>query len=112
MSNLPADTTLADLRHVLADSGEFVRQVSGVMHSATKEHGPVVMRLGITGTGRLPNYRLESLASGAPLLALDGNSHKPWPEGADFTGAANWSRRTRSLEDVRALLGEVRGLKR
>jgi hypothetical protein len=56
---LARDTKLRDVLTTLTDPDRYVSQAFGVMHRATKEHGEVVMRLGITGTGKLPNYRLE-----------------------------------------------------
>ncbi len=106
---LPADATLHDLRSSPAERVAFARKVLGVMHKA-KAHGTVVMRMGITGTGQEPNYRLED-ASGTPFLALDGANHHPWPEGSNFGDPRNWSTVTMSYEDVGNVIRSITGYK-
>ena len=108
-NSLPKNATLRDLLPTLEKPESFVRQVVGVMHEATKEHGAIVMRLGITGTGRAPNYRIERSEGGAPIMALDGANHKQWPEGENFAAAPNWSSAIMTKDEVANLLGEIRG---
>ena len=57
---LPKDATLHDVLPSLEKPESFVRQVVGVLHEATKEHGNVVMRLGVTGTGAKPRTIVSS----------------------------------------------------
>lgn len=106
---LPPDSTLLSVRSGLADAEDFVRQVFGVMHDVQRHGGSVTMRLGITGKGRLPNYRLERASDGAVIDAIDGNTHRSWPEGAQFYGEKNWSSIVMTTEEVRSLVGEIRG---
>ena len=101
----------ATLRHIitLLDKPEtFVRQVVGVMHQAAKECGEVVMRLGITGTGQAPNYRIEHAEDGSPIVAINGANHKAWADGENFSAAPNWSTAVMTKEEVANLLGEIR----
>lgn len=107
---LPTDATLQDLRSTPAETVAFARKVLGVMHTARRDHGTVVMRMGVTGTGQQPNYRLED-ASGSPLLAIDGANHQPWPEGARFEGPENWSKATMSYEAVENVIASITGYK-
>lgn len=108
-NSLPKNATLRDILPSLNKPESYVRQVVGVMHDATKEHGQIVMRLGVTGTGRIPNYRIERAESGTPVMALDGANHKRWPDGENFAAALNWSTTVMNKEEVAALLGEIRG---
>ena len=108
---LEKNATLRDVSRTLDDAEEFVRRVSGVMWEAHKAHGDIVMRLGITGAGRRPNYRLETASNGQPFEAIDGNNHEPWPPGFDYGAPANWSTATMTLDDVRSLLGELRAIR-
>ena len=108
---LPPDSTLRTVKPRLTNAENFVRQAFGLMHSTQQATGPILMRLGITGSGRLPNYRLEQVADGAIIDAIDGNTHKSWPEGSQFEGAKNWSTATMTIGEVRALLGEIRGFR-
>lgn len=109
---LPKDSTLRTVMPMLADPDAFVSRAFGVMHRQTREHGHVAMRLGITGTGQFPNYRIEDAATGRAIVAIDGANHEPWPEGERFDAIGTWSEATMSREDVEALLGEIRNFKR
>ncbi len=92
---------------MLPKAESFVRKVLGVMLQHKRAHGSVMMRLGITGTGQAPNYRIETEA-GEPIVAIDGANHEPWPEGASFEGSENWSTATMSEQDIKELIGEIR----
>ena len=109
MMQLPADITLRDIRTRLADDDAYVRRVFGVMHRATRDHGDIAVRLGITGTGKIPNYRIETIGNGKPLFAVDGATHERWPDDYGFAQPGNWSAIATSYAEVRALLGEMRG---
>jgi hypothetical protein len=106
---LPPDVTLRDLGSTLADPRQFVASVRAVMRRYAKTHGTVVVRLGITGKGQLPNYRIEHAGSGTPICAIDGNSHREWPEGADFRAPGNWSTATMTYDEVEELLRAIIG---
>ncbi|MDT0507602.1 hypothetical protein [Novosphingobium sp. MMS21-SN21R] len=109
-NTLAPDSTLLDLSGKIDDLEDFVRQVFGVMRLASKEHGAaLIMRLGITGAGRAPNYRLEMVETGQAVMAIDGANHRPWPDGSRFDAPANWSSSTMTLEQVQQLLGDIRG---
>ncbi len=108
---LATDATLRDLLSRLADPDAFVSRTFGVMHKAAKTYGDVRMRLGITGTGQYPNYRIED-ADGQPLMAINGANHEPWPEGETFDGAGTWSQASMTKQEVESLLGEIRNFAR
>jgi hypothetical protein len=76
-----------------------------------KEQGEISLRLGVTGTGQIPNYRIEN-AEGIPILAVDGATHEEWPEHIGFGGSSTWSQATMSRQEVEDLLGELRGFSR
>ena len=101
------DATLRDVRSMLPKAESFVRRVLGVMLQHKRAHGSAMMRLGITGTGQAPNYRIETQA-GEPIVAIDGANHGPWPEEARFEGSENWSTATMSEQDIKELIGEIR----
>lgn len=104
---LSKNATLRDVRALLANPEDFVRKAFGVIRTAWKEDNGVTLRLGITGTGQFPNYRIES-SGGIPILALDGANHQPWPDGEQFDGVGTWSSTTMSKNEVEELLGEIR----
>ena len=105
---LPKDATFKDLRTPRVETERFLRNVIGVMHKAQKEHGPIMVRMGITGTGQAPNYRIED-PDGQPLQAIDGATHAPWPEDARFSGSDNWSSAAMSRGDVEDILSSMSG---
>ncbi len=111
-NTLPDDATLRDLLATLDNKDAFVSQVFGVAHHASKEHGDIVIRLGVTGTGKVPNYRIEDATSGMPIIAINGANHQPWPEGEEFSAPNNWSRATMTKAQIEELLGEIRNFKR
>ena len=106
-ADLPRNSTLRELKPTLLNAESFVRRVLGVMLREKRTHGPVVIRLGITGTGKAPNYRIED-AGGTAVLAIDGANHEAWSEGAKFEEPENWSSATMSEQDIKDLIGEIR----
>ena len=108
---LPRNATFENLKATRSESERFLRNVIGVMRRAQKEHGPVITRMGVTGTGQAPNYRLE-LPGGKALLAINGANHERWPEGEPFDGPDNWSSACMALEDVEDILASLTGYKR
>ncbi len=111
-ATLSKDAKLGDLLALLDNPEGYVREVFGVMHAANKAHGDIVVRLGVTGTGKFPNYRIEPSQGGEPIFAVDGANHKRWPEGENFGDPANWSSSTMSTDQVRDLLGDIRNYRR
>ncbi len=109
---LPRDVTLEDFVTTLDDPVKFIRGVIGVIHENAKEHGDIVIRFGITGTGRLPNYRIEDAATNTPIKAIDGNGHRPWKPHEEFTAPDNWSTRTMTRTQVEDVLSSLTGFKR
>lgn len=109
---LPADATLRDLKLSASERESFVRRAFGVIHQAAKDDPNVVLRLGVTGTGQAPNYRLEKGEAGTLIMAINGANHQPWNEGDKFDGSCTWSEATMSKADVEGLLGEIRNFSR
>jgi hypothetical protein len=78
---LPDDAILAELveRRTLNKPEAFVRQVLEYMHQCRREYGEPSVRIGVTGEGRAPNYRLEYPKEGMPhpivVQVYSGLSH-------------------------------------
>lgn len=102
---LPKNATLSDLRLPRAEAERFLRRVLGAM-TIQKGGGEVVIRMGTTGTGVAPNYRIET-ADGQPLVPIDGANHQPWPAGSPFEGSENWSTVSMTYADVQEALSAV-----
>jgi hypothetical protein len=105
-SNLSADVTLWDVRASLQDEDKYVREALDILRNERAKHPDVVLRLGIMGTGAMPNYRVE--ASGAPLYAMDGAANTRWPPSYDFSDPKNWSEKTMTFSEVEDVLRAIR----
>lgn len=105
---LRPNATLQDLQSAPKEREAFIRRALRVMHSESKGHGAVTLRLGTTGTGQLPNYRIED-AAGAVIVAIDGNNHQPWTDNVSITSPVNWSTVTMSHTDVENALADLTG---
>jgi hypothetical protein len=124
-TTLSQDATTADVLATLARPESYVRGMLENMYECKREHGNAVARIGVTGGGVAPNYRIE-FEHEEPLLGFsgfkvgivgvfDGRSHKiiQWIDDiAQEDGIPvrdeNWSSRSMSLSDVAALLGQIR----
>lgn len=112
MSRTPIarDATITDVLRTLADPEEYVRRVLSTVSSIRSKHGSVVVRIGVTGNGFLPNYRIDhSGTSCEPINAFDGATHKPFTDVANID-TENWSTCSMTYDEVRELLGRIRGL--
>jgi hypothetical protein len=56
---LSQDATIADVLATLARAESYVRGMLENMYECKREHGNAVARIGITGGGVAPNYRIE-----------------------------------------------------
>jgi hypothetical protein len=118
---IPKDAILSDITNSLDQPKEYVRHVFGNMVDFHKAHGAAVVRLGTTGRGVAPHYRVQkSHGSGEILGHLDktiepeyftafhGRSHKQLEWGARELRGEHWSTRAMTYEEVQFLLGELR----
>jgi hypothetical protein len=87
---IPEDAIIADIIEDLRDPLDYVRRVLGNMHEFRQEHGSAAVRIGTTGRGIVPHYRIEP--PDRPFLedmdlyyvAFDGRSHKRLPWGTQL----------------------------
>jgi hypothetical protein len=138
MSHAPLarDATIADVLTTLKNPKQYLRGVLENLHAckSQKQMGQkseVVTRIGITGEGIAPYYRIDYSAelSGkglggrtmrATFGAFDGRTHKIIAAFAETSNHReesilvdeHWSTRSMSLEDVQNLLGQIRGFRR
>ena len=104
---LAKDVTPRDLPLTARDAEDVVRQMVGAMNKERRARGQIVVRLGVTGTGKAPNYRFDA-PDGTPLVPYNGADHKPWPPGERFDDPRNWSESSWSYDELAAYLGEIR----
>jgi hypothetical protein len=103
---IPDDATIADVIPLLGDPEEYVRQVLSTLYTMKKQ-GDVVMRIGTTGTGLRPSYRIDMASSGKPISAFDGQTHRPFTD-IKTVDTQSWSSRSMSFGEVQQLLGQIR----
>jgi hypothetical protein len=102
------DASIADIAPTLKDGAVFAAQVLHRMTQERKSHGPVVARIGITGKGVIPNFRIDTV-SGEPIKSYDGQSYEPFSEINTYD--KNWSTASMTFEEVRELVAKMRGIK-
>jgi hypothetical protein len=106
---LAPDATIVDVLSRLGDKDTYVSHLLHTMRTLAKTHGPVVVRIGVTGTGHRPSYRIERAgAPGEVIDAYDAQTHRPFTD-VRVDGAENWSSRAMAFEEVENLLREIRG---
>jgi hypothetical protein len=128
---LSPDATIADVLATLASSEGYVRGMLENMYKCKREHGTATARIGITGGGVAPNYRIEFENEGLKIGAasflkigiegvFDGRSHRSieWiDEVAQEKEEVpvrdeHWSNRSMTIDDVKAFLGRIRAAKK
>lgn len=114
-------TTIADLVGFLDDPVEYVRGVLTNMTAVKKQHGSAVVRVGTTGRGVAPHYRVEpDLPDIEQILEQDlspyfiafhGRNHEKL--GWDHKQLQNdsWCMGHMTYSEVQTLLGSLRGYK-
>jgi hypothetical protein len=108
-----SDTTIADVLPTLDKPEHYVRGVLENLYLCKREWPSATVRIGITGRGIVPHYRVEypAEAAGTPMPgifdAFNGRNHKKLAD-EDVLRDEHWSSRAMTLEQVRDLLGQIR----
>jgi hypothetical protein len=120
---MPPDATLAYVMSTLARPEDYVRGMLRNLYDCKREHGGASARLGLTGGGVSPHYRiefplqLEALpnVSNGIFGAFDGRSHKliDWIDEASQSEGSilwdeHWSTNPMGIGDVTAFLAYIR----
>src|SRR5271166_1905243 len=116
---VPIDATIADVLATLARPEGYVRRMLENMYECKREHGNATARIGITGGGVAPNYRIEFAPKGGIVGVFDGRSHKriQWiDEIAQEDGVpvkeGHWSNRSMTIDEVSTFVGQIRKAKK
>jgi hypothetical protein len=129
---IPPDATIVSIMGRLRNPEEYVRPLLGNMHACRKAHGNASVRIGVTGKGITPHYRVGyggvldfdgvKLASeeipgleatvipGLEALfgAFDGRNHTRMDYDVEVLRDGHWSTKAMDYDEVAGLLGEVR----
>ena len=116
---LTNDATITDIVESLKRPVEYVRRVYGNMLDFEKEHGAAFVRIGMTGRGIAPNYRIEPGELDNYLddkwldcSAFSGLSHKKSDWGIYDLRGEHWSVKGMNCNEVQTLLGSLRNFKK
>lgn len=123
---LPTNVSIPDVLQTLARPEHYVRGILEILHECRREHGNATVRIGVTGDGIAPHYRIDfrmpenvlGIANGI-FGAFDGRSHKliRWiddssQEDGSVLQANHWSTRSMTIDEVATYLGQIRGFKK
>jgi hypothetical protein len=103
MPRLSPDATIADIMSSLAQPEDYLRRVIGTMIKMKKVHGEVIVRIGVTGKGKMPHFRIDD-PTGKPIQAFDYLG-EPFTEYRAVDTKA-WSTQTMTYDAVRSLLAD------
>jgi hypothetical protein len=109
---LKTDDTIRDVLPTLADKEEYTRIVLEHLMACQSKHGKgnAHVRIGITGTGRFPSHKVTyDDPDGVEILFGAYAERNRFTENIQVH---TWSAARMSVEEVRVLLGELRGFKR
>ena len=95
------ESTIKTVWPRLARQKQYVSGVLHKMRQCNKERGSSAVKIGITGTGQKPYYRVFSLApdgGGEVIFGSYYDNHDPLESG--FAETANWSRLSMSFDEL------------
>ncbi|MGE3477028.1 MAG: hypothetical protein AB7H70_14600 [Rhodospirillaceae bacterium] len=118
-NNIPTEATIADITATLDNATEYVRRVLANMAVCKRKYGKAFVRIGTTGRGIAPHYRVDPGANfmeqmeddavwQAHFMAFHGRSHKQLPWGFGELKGEHWSSGKMSFEEIQSLLGLLR----
>ncbi len=120
---MPPDATLAYVMSTLEKPEDYVCGMLQHLYDCKREHGDASARIGTTGWGASPHYRIEYPFQSKVLPrvkvgifgAFDGRSHKliEWIDKASQLDGSilrdeHWSTCPMSIDDVTAFLAYIR----
>lgn len=124
MMTLRGDETLREVSERLSNAEDYVRGVLGNMAKYRRKSLIPTVRIGTTGQGLVPHYRIQPKANDDDLStamesfgeylthveAFNGRNHKTMDWTALQIRGEHWSRGMMTFEEVQLLLGELRGI--
>ncbi len=105
--------TIKDVLHTLRDPVEYVRGVLGNFYACGLSTEQSSVRIGVSGNGIVPNYKIEIQSNYDIYFMCSGMTHKvksrQW---YSMFGGESWSDNYMTFSEVRDLLGQLRGVRR
>lgn len=107
---LAQDATLATVWPHLTHQRDYIAGLFNKMKICVKQHGNADVRLGVTGTGQKPCYRISyRTAEGSQIFGSFWDNHQPLDN--EVAKSENWSKTTMSFEQVEVLFRDKVGWK-
>ena len=106
-NELPTDATLADVLPTLSDREEYVRVILENLYKCEREHASCSIRIGITGEGKAPYYRIDYVDNDGSEGLYGSFAGKVAGKGID-THEDTWSTRSMTKGEVAEVLGKIR----
>jgi hypothetical protein len=109
---LRSDVTIRDVLSTLTDKEEYARTVLEHLMACQSKHGRgnAFVRIGITGTGQFPSHKVTYDDPQGVEAVFDAYADRT--RFTENLQVHTWSTARMSVEEVRALLGEMREFKR
>ncbi len=113
---IPRDATIREVLSTLKSPDAYVAGVFGKVNECRRAHGNAAVRIGVTGKGLMPYYRvIFDAEQGEPdindrIFGAYFDNHTPLEWTTAESSNALWSSRFMTYDEVRALLAEIRHL--
>ena len=110
---LERDATIETVISTLRKPEDYVCGVLEKLHACRKDYGTAAVRIGITGRGVAPYYRIvHGAQAGSPdrddqIYGAFYDNHRPLEAQTSSEMNGHWSSRFMTLEDVQDLRGRL-----
>jgi hypothetical protein len=110
-ANIDPDATIATVVGTLTNKEEYVRTVLANMAECRRQFGSSGrVQIGVTGGDKAPHHKITYMDDRGIRQSFGSfNGKKPFKD--VVLHANDWSTAFMSMEDIQALLGELRGFK-
>ena len=106
---IPFNSTIKTVWDLLVHPREYTSGVLGYMRECRREHGNAHVRIGITGSGQKPYYRIFSTADDGQERIFGSFYDNRDPLENEFAETKNWSIQSMDFQQVEDFLAEKTG---
>jgi len=113
INTIPEDSTIATVWPGLTHRHAYVRGVLDKLRKCKKENGNAAVRIGVTGTGQKPYYRIFYFSDNGGEAVITGSyfdTHAPFDE-TQVAMTDNWSSQHMDFSEVAEFFAEKIGWK-
>ena len=106
-ASISKDATIENVLPTLQKPEEYVRVILENLYKCEREHQTCSVRIGITGEGKAPYYRIDYLDQDGSLGLFGSFSGKVAGQGIE-THEETWSNKSMTKSEVAEVLGRIR----